>query len=175
MVGIATGLGLIGLTVLAIKERDRLDDFLPVFRNFFGGSEVLVGFPRGIRNNNPGNIEKTTTLWKGEIPQFKNTDGRFKQFYNYIYGVRAIILNIKAYFRKGIKTPRQVISRWAPPGENNTDNYIRFVSSYIGVPENLPIPFEKSTIKKLIEAIIIKENGRLYLNQNDFDKAWQLT
>ncbi len=172
--GVGIGVGVIGLVALIVKEKDHLADFLPVFSNFFGGSEVLVGYPRGIRNNNPGNIEKTTTLWRGEMPHFQNTDGRFKQFYNYAYGLRAAILNIKAYFKKGYITPRQIINRWAPPGENNTDNYIRFVSKYTGVPENTPVPFEKQTIQKLIEAIIIKENGKLYLNQTDFDQAWRL-
>lgn len=172
--GVGIGVGVIGLVALIVRENDHIADFLPVFQNFFGGKHVLSGYPRGVRNNNPGNIEMTKLLWKGEIPQFKNTDGRFKQFYNYVYGVRAIILNIKAYFRKGIKTPRQVINRWAPQGENNTENYIRYVSNYIGVPDNSPIPFEKGTMKKLVEAIILKENGKLYLNQNDFDKAWKL-
>ena len=172
MVGIATGLGLIGLTVLAFKERDRLDDFLPVFRNFFGGKDVLTGFPRGIRNNNPGNIEMTRTLWRGEIPHFQNTDGRFKQFFSYMHGIRAAILNIRAYMKKGYMTPRQIIGRWAPPGENNTENYIRYVANYTGVPENSPVPYEKGKIQKLVEAIIIKENGKLYLTQAEFDKAW---
>ena len=171
-IGVGFGVGLIGLIALIIKEKDHLAEFLPVFQNYFGNSEMLTGYPRGIRNNNPGNIEMTKTLWKGEVPQYQNSDGRFKQFYNYAYGVRAAILNIKAYFNKGIKTPRQIINRWAPPGENNTENYVRFVSNYIGIPENSPIQYEKSTIQKLIEAIIIKENGKLYLNQSDFDKAW---
>ncbi len=172
--GVGIGVGVIGLVALIIKEKDHLVDFLPVFQNFFGGPDILVGYPRGIRNNNPGNIEKSYTLWKGEIPHLKNTDGRFKQFYNYAYGVRAAILNVKAYAKKGFTTPRQIINRWAPPGENNTENYIRFVSGYTGIPENTPVPYEKQTIQKLIEAIIIKENGKLYLNQTDFDKAWQL-
>lgn len=173
-IGLGLGVGVIGLVALIVKEKDHIENFLPVFQNFFGGSDVLMGYPRGIRNNNPGNIEITTTLWKGEIPQFQNSDGRFKQFYSYAYGIRAAILNIKAYFNRDITTPRQIISRWAPPGGNNTENYIRFVANYIGIPESTSVPFKKHTIQKLIEAIIIKENGNLYMNQNDFDKAWGL-
>ena len=172
LIGTGIGVGVLGLVALAIKEREHLADFLPVFQNYLGGKERLSGYPRGIRNNNPGNIEMTRTLWRGEMPHFQNTDGRFKQFYNYVYGVRAALLNVKAYLKKGYKTPRQIINRWAPPGENNTENYIRFVTNYIGIPENSPVPYEKQIMQKLIEAIIIKENGKLYLSQTDFDKAW---
>lgn len=172
LIGAGIGLGVIGLVGIAVKEKEHLTDLLPIFKNYFGGKNVLIGYPRGVRNNNPGNIEKTKSLWRGEMPHSQNTDGRFKQFYNYIYGVRAAILNIKAYMKKGYKTPRQIINRWAPPGENNSENYIRYVSNYTGVPENSPVPYEKHTMQKLIEAIIIKENGKLYLTQTIFDKAW---
>ena len=174
-IGVGVGIGVIGLVALIVKEKGHLSDFLPVFKNFFGGTAYLSGYPRGVRNNNPGNVEMTRNLWKGEIPHLQNTDGRFKQFYNYVYGIRAAILNIKAYFDKGVMTPKQIISRWAPPGENNTENYIRFVSNYIRIPENNPVQFEKYTIQKLVEAIIIKENGKLYMIKEDFNKAWQLT
>jgi hypothetical protein len=172
--GVGIGIGVIGLVALIVKEKDRLEDFLPVFRNFFGGNMVLTSYPRGIRNNNPGNIEMTRTLWKGEIPQAQNTDGRFKQFYNYTYGIRAAILNLKSYHKDGYRTIRQMITRWAPPNENKTEAYIRFVSGYTGIAENTPVSFNRQTVKKLVEAITIKENGRLYMNDNDFDKAWRL-
>ena len=173
-IGLGIGIGIIGLTALLIREKEGLLVVFPVFTNFFGGASLLSGYPRGIRNNNPGNIELTQSLWKGEIPQLQNTDGRFKQFYSYTYGVRAAIINLRSYFKKGICTPRQIISRWAPPLENNTEGYIRFVAEYIGKDENTTLRFEKHVIQKLIEAIIIKENGKLYLNKKDFDKAWEM-
>jgi hypothetical protein len=174
LVGITAGLGVVGLVALIVKEKDRLEDFLPVFRNFFGGNTFLTGYPRGIKNNNPGNIEMTKTLWKGEISFVQNTDGRFKQFYHFTYGIRAAILNLKSYYNDGYRTIRQMISRWAPPKENNTEGYIRFVSGYTGIAENTPVAYNMQTIKKLVEAIIIKENGRLYMGDNDFELAWRL-
>lgn len=172
--GVGIGIGVIGLVALIVKEKDRLDDFLPVFRNFFGGNASLTGYPRGVRNNNPGNIEMTGSLWKGEIPHAQNTDGRFKQFYNYIYGIRAAILNLQSYYKDGYRTIRQMITRWAPPKENNTEGYIRFVSGYTGIGENAPVSDNRQVMKKLVEAIIIKENGRLYMGDDDFEKAWRL-
>jgi len=35
---------------------------------------------RGLRNNNPGNLEKRSTPWQGKVPHSQNTDGRFEQF-----------------------------------------------------------------------------------------------
>lgn len=174
VIGTGIGVGVIGLVFLLIKEKDLIKDFMPVFRNFFGETIFLTGYPKGVRNNNPGNIEMTKTLWKGEIPHTQNTDGRFKQFYNYAYGIRAAILNIKAYYNKGYRTIKQIINRWAPPGENNTNAYTSYVSGYTGIPDNIPIQYNKQTVKRIIEAIIIKENGRLYMSDNDFEKAWSL-
>ena len=172
--GVGLGLGLTGLIFIIMRKKDNLNKVITGFTNYMGGSQFLTGYPRGVRNNNPGNIEMTSTLWKGEITKDQNTDGRFKQFYNYTWGVRAVILNIKSYLGKGYKTPRQIINRWAPPGENNTENYIKYVAKYMGISENSPVSFEKESIRKLVEAIIIKENGKLYLSQGVYDNAWSL-
>jgi hypothetical protein len=173
-IGVGIGIGVISLVAILVKDKNKNGKFLNVFNNFYGGTNFLTGYPKGVRNNNPGNIEKTKGLWKGEIPHQQNTDSRFKQFYNYVYGIRALIINIKSYYKKGFRTIRQIINRWAPPGENNTELYIKYVSGYTGVSENIPIHYNKQTIKRLVEAIIIKENGRLYMSDNDFEKAWRL-
>lgn len=144
----------------------------PAFTNVFGASEYLKDYPRGIRNNNPGNIILTSKEWNGEIPKSKNTDGRFKQFYTFSSGVRATILNLKAYFKQGHVTPRKIISKWSPPSENNTASYIAYVSKTLNTSPDTPLSFQKNTIQKLVEAIFFKENGKQYLKQSDFDKAW---
>jgi len=171
IIGISAGLGLIGAIVLLMKSKR---GFLPGFKNYFGSSIFLLGYPRGIRNNNPGNIELTSQLWKGEIPHSHNTDKRFKQFFDYTFGVRAAIINLLSYYKNGYRTIRQIITRWAPPGENNTERYIKNVVKYTGIAENIPVKNDKQTIEKLVKAIIIQENGRLYMTDDDFNKAWSL-
>ena len=37
------------------------------------------------------------------------------------------------YGKYGLKTIRGIVSRWAPPKENNTEAYIRHVSDYTGI------------------------------------------
>lgn len=174
IVSISAGVGLIGAAFL-IKENKYLNEkFTSVFKNFYGGIQFLVGYPKGVRNNNPGNIRMTATTWKGEVPLSQNTDGEFKQFYSYVYGVRAAIVNLRAYNQKGYRTVRQIISRWAPPSENKTENYINHVVDYTGFPGNSPIAYNKENVRKLVEAIILKENGKLFLSRSDFNQAWEL-
>ena len=70
--------------------------------------------PRGIRNNNPGNI-RWGDNWKGLVPEDKRTDRSFCQFIDVKYGIRAIariLLNyrnregMKRVGNKGIDTVR---------------------------------------------------------------------
>jgi hypothetical protein len=167
------GLGLAGLGIIALVRKKRQKPLRPAFTNYFGGGQFLYGHARGVRNNNPGNIIMTKTLWEGEIPKEENTDGRFKQFYKYSDGVKAIITNLKSYYKRGLRTIFEIISKWAPDNENNTLSYIGHVSDYMGVSSLSPISFDKATIQKLVEAIIIRENGKLYLKQGQFDSAWK--
>lgn len=44
--------------------------------------------PRGLRNNNPGNIRRNSDVFQGEIRPSK--DKSFKQFETMPYGYRAI-------------------------------------------------------------------------------------
>lgn len=92
---------------------------------------------RGIRNNNPLNIEKGAS-WLGLSVQ--QTDPRFCQFTTMLYGLRAAFLLIRNYMRHyPIDTISGIINRWAPPKENDTASYIRTVSqrSHIAPDEKL--------------------------------------
>lgn len=49
--------------------------------------------PRGLRNNNPGNIRTTKDRWQGLRPQ--QTDPAFFQFTEMRYGYRALIITCR--------------------------------------------------------------------------------
>ena len=77
---------------------------------------------RGLRNNNPLNIEKTRggNPWQGEVVPSK--DKRFAQFTTVAYGYRAAFKLLNNYQRNyGLDTIRKMIGRWAPSEENHTD------------------------------------------------------
>lgn len=113
---------------------------------------------RGIRNNNPGNIDKGQP-WVGLSET--QTDPRFCTFVSPEYGIRAIHIILQSYQRKyKIDTISGIISRWAPPSENNTEAYIKHVSDLVDVDPMARINvFEPATAYGLVCGIIAHENA----------------
>lgn len=114
--------------------------------------------PRGIRNNNPGNLVITPDNWRGKIPVSENTDGRFEQFAAPEWGIRAMFIDIRGDIEQdGLNTVRKLITEYAPDHENNTAAYIASVSQQIGQgPDELILP---GRYQLLIKSIIRHENG----------------
>jgi len=100
---------------------------------------------RGIRNNNPLNIRRSKDKWQGLKPL--QTDPQFCQFETMAYGWRAafVLLTRTYYHTYRLYTIRAIVTRWAPPNENNTRAYIENVSRLTGIDpdEPLGIPSEK--------------------------------
>ncbi|MEF0175081.1 hypothetical protein PXZ96_11765 [Morganella morganii] len=121
------------------------------------------GNARGVRNNNPGNIRKSKDVWVGQTGH----DGAFVTFATPAHGIRATGRNLLSYARQGYVTPEQIITRWAPPeDDNDTEGYIKFVSEYLNVPRDTRLDLtDLNTLTRLSMAIMIKENG-----QSEFDK-----
>ena len=84
-----------------------------------------------MRNRNPGNIRRSATKYLGEVAPSR--DAAFKQFETMAWGYRAMFVLLDSYSRKGYRTIRQMISRYAPPIENHTENYIRCVAEWSGI------------------------------------------
>lgn len=116
--------------------------------------------PRGIRNNNPGNI-RWGDEWQGLVPKNKRTDKSFCQFTTPEYGIRAMIVILRNYQSKhGLLTITGMIKRWAPPNENNTQAYINSVAQATSTGVNEPINLTDSRkLFSLLKAIIQHENG----------------
>lgn len=113
--------------------------------------------PRGIRNNNPGNIEKGVA-WNGMADE--QPDARYITFKTPEYGIRAMARILRTYREKyGLKAVDQIINRWAPPSENPTLKYVEFVSDRLGVLPFAPLSFTDAQVANLIAAIIKFENG----------------
>lgn len=109
----------------------------------------------GIRSNNPGNIVKSSIPWKGKV----SCPGRFECFSSMYFGVRALALNLRSYyFERGLTTVAEIISRWAPPFENDTNAYIRFVADGMGVDPREPFEWTRGNVTRLVNSIIIMEN-----------------
>ena len=128
---------------------------------------------RGLRNNNPGNIRCSKVRYKGEVRPSRDPD--FKEFSTMAYGYRAVFVLLDTYrSRYGLTTIRQMLNRYAPPTENFTEGYVRFVADYAGVmpDEVVDTRFEKDMIP-IVAAMSKIENG-VAANIEDVERGWEL-
>lgn len=134
------------------------------------------GLPKGMRNNNPGNIRVSSNPWQGKIPLSQNTDGAFEQFTTYVYGIRAMIKNLLSYYNSGLNTLQSIIYKWAPPSDNNdTANYVNFVGIRTGFSPTQPLDLtNQTTMRKVVMAMSEMENGRPAVTTEQFNYAWGL-
>jgi hypothetical protein len=120
-----------------------------------------IALPRGIRNNNPGNIERTRDQWQGmAVPQ---NDDRYVQFTDVKYGFRAMTRILRNYERRGLTTIKSMISTWAPDTENHTENYINFVSKKLNISPDSELNLSVFMLP-LLKAISTFENGQAFEN-----------
>lgn len=131
--------------------------------------------PRGIRNNNPGNIDyNPRNDWQGQVGIERGVPKpRFAEFIDPESGIRALGKLIRAYQNKhGLKTIEQIISRWAPSNENNTRAYAEAVAKAVGVTAHANINVNRIAIlRPLVEAIIRHENGGNPYKNGEIDEG----
>lgn len=147
---VAFGLSGIALYLLATKSGQNIASEIST-----GVENMLTA--RGIRNNNPGNIRLSHTVWQGQLPVAQQTDDTFVQFTAPEYGIRAIAKILDAYAARGIVTVNDIINTWAPPTENDTASYVQTVADSMGVESTASV--SKSEYPALIAAIVEHENG----------------
>lgn len=128
---------------------------------------------RGLRNNNPGNIRHDGVLWRGEVRP--SSDPAFKQFSSPAWGYRAMFVILDTYRRKhGIRTLQSVIARYAPPSENDTAAYLRFVADRAGTDPAAPLDFDnKRLMCDIVGAMSRVENGMEAI-EDDLTEGWKL-
>ena len=113
--------------------------------------------PRGIRNNNPLNIEDGQFA-RGQ-PGYAGSDGRFAKFETPEHGVSAADKLLNSYqANQGLNTINGIVGRWAPSTDgNNTKAYAVHVAAQMGIGPNDPIP--PAMRPQLIAAMAAHENG----------------
>lgn len=118
----------------------------------------MSNLPRGIRNNNPGNI-RHGDKWKGLHTE--QTDPSFCRFIAPKWGYRALFIILRTYERKyRLCSIREIIHRYAPPIENNTEGYIQRVAKELKVsPDDCLSVMKKDVLFALADAITRVENA----------------
>lgn len=111
--------------------------------------------PRGIRNNNPGNIRYGDFAYKHGATG-RDSDG-FAIFPTMDAGVSAQRALLQTYLAQGNDTIRKVVSKYAPPSENDTTGYIAEVAKKIGVGADQKL--SAANLDALSNAIFAREVG----------------
>jgi hypothetical protein len=118
--------------------------------------------PRGIRNNNPGNINfGDWARSHGATGVEAGKGGRFATFGNAQAGLDALADLLRSYMARGVDTVASIIAKYAPAGENNTAAYVASVAARLGVDANAHLdPRNLQQMAGLIDSIVRVENGK---------------
>lgn len=133
----------------------------------------MTQIPRGVRNNNPGNIDyNPRNQWQGQLGlelQAGRAKPRFARFDEPENGIRALgklLINYRGkdgmpgVGGKGIDTVLETVNRWAPSNENDTQAYAAAVAKRLRVRPTDPINIkDPATLRGMVVSIIIHENG----------------
>lgn len=143
-------------------------------KSFLGRTDL----PRGLRNNNPGNLIATGINWLGEVPAHQRTDSAFEQFTELRYGLRAMMKDIAGDISEGTNTLSALLHEYAPPSENNTQAYINFVSNLTGYLPDMQLTLSKGLLIAICKAKVTFENGLNYANlvtDSDYEEAYAIS
>lgn len=124
-----------------------------------------VKTPRGIRNNNPLNIEyHDRNKWHGQLKFNKIIEPRFCRFEHMMWGYRAASCLLRKYVNVyKLKTVKEIINMWAPPVENLTSAYVKQVCDFSQLSADTEIDFNNQIqMLSLLRGMTIVENGRAY-------------
>jgi hypothetical protein len=116
----------------------------------FGGA---TGIASGGGQNNPGNIRVPGSTGTGP--------GAFQSFATPEAGYAAMAHQIDIYQdRHGLNTLAGIVSRWAPPTENDTSRLISSASAITGLDPNQPINVhDPATRLQVMTALAANEHG----------------
>ena len=129
--------------------------------------------------NNPGNIE-IGQGYDGETGEGYEggkivENGRFAVFVSKEMGIRALAKDLTTKIKRFDGDVEKIITQYAPPNENDTTAYIKFVKAQLNNQDKITI----NDLAALTKAIILKENkpelSKLYLVPEVFNKGIMLS
>lgn len=98
-----------------------------------------------MRANNPGAL-----MPGGKMAQFDTPQA----------GLQALDSNLQSYGKQGVNTLAGIITKWSPPGSNNTDAYIADAAQRLGIKPDQKIDLSNPVVRQAVgTAIMLHENG----------------
>ena len=113
-----------------------------------------------IAKNNIFNI-RAGQNWQGKTGARKG----FVEFQSKEYAIRAWLLLMRTYRRRGCKTIRQIVTTYAPPKENNTEAYIDFVCRQMKYNASYALETDSSYILLGIAMAAMETSTRLHYHE----------
>lgn len=91
------------------------------------------------------------------------------------WGYRAMFVLLHTYrVKHNRRTLREMISRWAPPSENHTENYIRAVATAANISPDQPLDTKsRETMIPIVSAMSAVENV-VAAKLPDVSAGWEL-
>jgi len=132
-----------------------------VYSRSQSGTDVIGGIVdkvastiRGIRNNNPTNLEDAGIQWQGMV----GTDGPYCVFDTMANGLRAAAINLKNYWRlHGINTIDGICRRWSATDQ---DAYVANVAGWVGVDPHDSLDMDDPAVRTVVlQAMTRQEEG----------------
>ena len=122
------------------------------------------------RNNNPGNLR-----YAGQAGASKGEKG-FAKFHSDEAGIAALEKQLLLEQSRGRNTIGEIMEKYAPRNENDTDAYIKTLSRSTGFGANEELDFnDPITATKIIQGISKHESGKDYLKYDAIMKTVQAT
>lgn len=110
---------------------------------------------RAERNFNPGNLnyagQSGASLEAG-------SNARFAKFNSEEEGIAALVRQLRLYQQRGIDTIGEIVKKYAPPSENDTQAYVANMARWTGLSANEKLNFnDTETVRRMVEGISRKE------------------
>jgi murein DD-endopeptidase MepM/ murein hydrolase activator NlpD len=129
--------------------------------------DVPPDAPRGLRNNNPGNIKHSPASrndpWVGQLPAAQQHDATFLQFAEMKFGIRAVARCLRSYRARGVDTIAAMARTWAPSIDNNNPGaYAQTVLHFCPTVASVDTVIDLTAADiafGVVRGIIVAENG----------------
>lgn len=122
------------------------------------------------RNNNPLNIRFSNNNWNGKGAD--NGTG-FEQFDTADHGFRAGLKLMRNHINNGADTLGALITKWAPPNENDTKQYAQTVSQKTGIPVDAKLnPNDPQQMTTIVKAMAAQEGYQGPVSDTQLQRAW---
>ncbi|MFY2843567.1 phage tail tape measure protein [Achromobacter ruhlandii] len=123
-----------------------------------------TGTPRGIRNNNPGNL-----IYVGQAGATKEENGRFAVFPTAQAGLNELADQLRRYGRRGLDSIQAIVNTYAPATENDTGAYANYLAQKMGINTDtkFDVNSDPAALAALVRGIVEYENARVNPYSND--------